>query len=231
MSPPDRGMQHTPPADRVYRSRRSRRNGRKTRPSVGHRAVRRGQSTPRTSRDRDNRRTTTSYRVAVQSRRADRTASSRVNRAVGPVAYIRRAQRLLFVAALRVIDLVTPGATRAERRPICSSERPRCGGARTGATSRPIAERLYRPASAPNLGVQIELLADPPGEPPALRELGDHAGRERERLLGLAVTLQGQCMAAEARRAGRAAPESAAGSRHRRCTPAPPPSGPRPKVR
>ena len=38
--------------------RRSRRDGPKTRPSVGRRAVRRGQSTPRTSRDRDDRRTT-----------------------------------------------------------------------------------------------------------------------------------------------------------------------------
>ena len=51
-------MRHTPPADRVYPSRRSRRDGPKTRPSVGHRAVRRGQSNPRASRDRDDRRTT-----------------------------------------------------------------------------------------------------------------------------------------------------------------------------
>ena len=79
MSPPARGMQHTPPADRVYPSRRSRRNGPKTRPSVGHRAVRRGQSTPRTSRDRDDRRTTcVAPALIAQSRHAARAASSQV---------------------------------------------------------------------------------------------------------------------------------------------------------
>ena len=49
-------MQHTPPADREAPSRRSRRNGPKTRPGVGRRAVRRPQAAAWTGGDRDDRR-------------------------------------------------------------------------------------------------------------------------------------------------------------------------------